>query len=64
MKTIELYLDKDFKSVLQDWSEVLIFKTIEVEDDVDLWDKAIVLDGEFYSASCQEKEKYRIYKLI
>ncbi len=64
MKTIELYLDKDFKSVLQDWSEVPVFKTLEVEDDVDLWDKAIVLDGEFYySVSRQDKDKYKIYKL-
>lgn len=63
MKTIGLYLASDFKDIFQDWSEVPIFKTIEVEEDVDLWDKAIVLDGEFYSASRQDKNKYKIYKL-
>ncbi|WP_027702518.1 hypothetical protein [Metaclostridioides mangenotii] len=63
MKTIELYLDKDFKSVLQDWREVPVFRTLEVKDDVDLWDRAIELDGEFYSVARQKKEKHKIYKL-
>ena len=63
MKTIELYLDKDFKSVLQDWSEVPVFKTLEVEDDVDLWGKAIEIDGEFYSVGRRQWEKHKIYKL-
>ena len=51
MKTIALYLDKDFKSVLQDWSEVPVFKILEVEDDVDLWGKEVGDSWEFQEDS-------------
>lgn len=63
MKTIELYLAKDFKNVLQNWSEVPVFKTIEVKDNVDLWGRAIVIDGEFYSVSSRRGNKHKIHKL-
>jgi uncharacterized CHY-type Zn-finger protein len=64
MRTIYLYLGDDFKDFRQDWSEVPVFKTLQVEDNLDLWNSAIKLDRKFYSIGCsQANTYYKIYKL-
>lgn len=63
MKKIELYLDEDFKDILTEWDEVEIYKTLYVADDVNLWDRAIKLDGKFYSVCCSQGNKYKIIEL-
>ena len=49
MKKIELYLYEDFKDILTEWDEVKVYRTLFVVDDVKLWDRAIKIDGKFYS---------------
>ena len=48
MKKIELYLADDFKDIFTEWDEVKVYKTLAIADDVELWDRAIELDGNFY----------------
>ncbi len=60
MKKIELYLDDDFKDIFQDWDEVKVYKTLSVADDIDLWGRAINLEGKFYSVCCSQGNKYKI----
>lgn len=49
MKKIELYLDDDFKDICTEWDEVKVYRTLSAPDDVELWDRAISLDGKVYS---------------
>lgn len=63
MKKIELYLDDDFKDIFQDWDEVKVYKTLSVADDIDLWGRAINLEGKFYSVCCSQGNKYAIQEL-
>ena len=63
MKKIELYLDKDFKDIFTEWDEVEVYKTLYVADDVELWDRAINLNGKFYSVCCSQGDKYKIAEL-
>lgn len=63
MKKIELYLDEDFKDIFTEWDEVEVYKTLYVADDVELWDRAINLNGKFYSVRCSQGDKYKITEL-
>lgn len=63
MKKIELYLDEDFKDIFTEWDEVKVYKILSVADDVELWDRAISLDGKFYSVCCSQGNKYKIIEL-
>ena len=63
MKKIELYLADDFKDIFTEWDEVKVYKILSVADDVELWDRAISLDGKFYSVCCSEGNKYKIREL-
>ena len=63
MKKIELYLNEDFKDIFIEWDEVKVYKTLAVADDVELWDRAIELDGKFYSICCSQGNKYKIREL-
>ena len=63
MKKIELYLDEDFKDIFTEWDEVEVYKTLYVADDVELWDRAIKVDGKFYSVCCSQGDKYKITEL-
>lgn len=63
MKKIELYLDEDFKDIFTKWDEVEVYKTLYVADDVELWDRAIKVDGKFYSVCCSQGDKYKITEL-
>lgn len=60
MKIIELYLAKD---VFTEWDEVEVYKTLSVDDDIDLWDRAINLEGKFYSICRSQGNKYQIREL-
>ena len=63
MKKIELYLYEDFEDILTEWDEVKVYKILSVADDVELWDRAIELDGKFYSVCCSQGNKYKIREL-
>lgn len=66
MKKIELYLADDFKDIFTgwpEWDEVKVFRTLSVADDVNLWDRAINLDGKFYSVRMSQGNKYKIREL-
>ena len=63
MKKIELYLANDFKDIFTKWDEVKVYKTLSVADDVELWDRAINIDGKFYSVCCSQGNKYQIIEL-
>ena len=63
MKKIELYLYEDFKDILTEWDKVKVYKTLAVADDVELWDRAIELDGKFYSICGSQGNKYKIREL-
>ena len=63
MKKIELYLYEDFKDILTEWDEVKVYKTLAIADDVELWDRAIELDGKFYSVCCSQGNRYKIREL-
>ena len=63
MKKIGLYLYEDFKDILTEWDEVKVYKTLAVADDVELWDRAIELDGKFYSICGSQGNKYKIREL-
>ena len=63
MKKIELYLADDFKDIFTEWDEVEVYKTLSVADDVELWDRAINLEGKFYSVCSSQENKYKIREL-
>ena len=63
MRKIELYLDNDFKNIMQEWNEVEVFKVLSVDDNVDLWNRAISLDGKFYTVCGSQGNKYRVREL-
>lgn len=63
MKKIELYLADDFKDIFTEWDEVKVYKTLSVADDVELWNRAINLEGKFYSICCSQGNKYQIREL-
>lgn len=63
MKKIELYLVDDFKDIFTEWDEVKVYKILSVADDVELRDRAISLDGKFYSVCCSQGNKYKIREL-
>ena len=63
MKQINLYLKDDFNNCFQGWEEVKPFKVLQVEDNVDLWGQAVLIDGDYYSACTREGEKYKLIKL-
>lgn len=63
MKKIELYLYEDFKDVFTEWDEVEVYRTLSIADDVDLWNRAINLDGKFYSVCTSQGNKYKIAEL-
>ena len=63
MKKIELYLAEDFKDIFAEWDEVKVYKILSVADDVNLWGRAISLDGKFYSVCCSQGNKYKIREL-
>lgn len=63
MKIIELYLANDFKDIFTEWDEVEVYKTLSIDDDVELWDRAINLDGKFYSICRSQGNKYQIREL-
>lgn len=63
MKQIKLYLRDDFNNCLQDWKEIKPFKTLSVADDIELWDKALVLDDKYYTVCMSEGNNYKIDEL-
>lgn len=63
MKKIELYLADDFKDISTEWDEVKVYRTLSVADDIDLWDRAISLDGKFYYVCMSQGNKYKIREL-
>ena len=63
MKKIELYLADDFKNIFTKWDEVEVYRTLSVADDVELWNRAINLEGKFYSICCSQGNKYEIMEL-
>ena len=63
MKRIELYLANDFKDIFTEWDEVEVYKTLSIDDDVELWDRAINLEGKFYSVCRSQGDKYQIREL-
>lgn len=46
-----------------DWDRSPITKIIEVEDEVDIWETPIMIDGEFYSVCCSEGNCYKLRKM-
>ena len=63
MKKIELYLADDFEGIFTEWDEVEVYRTLSVADDVELWNRAINLEGKFYSICCAQGNKYKIREL-
>lgn len=63
MKQINLYLKDDFNNCFQGWEEVKPFKVLQVEDNVDLWGQAVLIDGEYYSVCSSQEENYKVIKL-
>lgn len=63
MKKIELYLADDFEDIFTEWDEVKIYKTLSIADDVELWNRAINLEGKVYSICCSQGNKYQIREL-
>ena len=63
MKRIELYLANDFKDIFTEWDEIEVYKTLSVDDDVELWGRAINLEGKFYSICRSKGNKYQIREL-
>lgn len=63
MKKIELYLYEDFKDIFTEWDEVKVYRTLLVTGDIELWDRAIELDGKFYSVCSSQGNKYKIREL-
>lgn len=63
MKKIELYLDNNFKNILSGWEHSEPYKTLYVNDNVDIWNRALKLDNKYYSVCCSKGDKYRIIEL-
>lgn len=60
---INLYLASDFKDIFQKWEEVPIFKTVDVEENIDLWNRSIILDDKNYCICSKQGNNYSIREL-
>lgn len=60
---INLYLESDFKDIFQKWEDTPVFKTVDVEDNIDLWNRSIILDGKNYCTCSKQGNDYSIREL-
>jgi hypothetical protein len=66
MKRLKLYKEVVHKVGNRfdyDWDRSPIFKTIEVEDDFDIWSTPMFINGKFYSVSCRAEDNCEIVEL-
>ena len=66
MKTIKLYLDKDVRkndSFISLWNESLIFNTIEIEEDLNIWDTLLKINNKHYYVCSGQDNNYSIKEL-
>lgn len=66
MKKLNLYKETVGKNDSRwdyDWEKSPIFRTIEVEDDVDIWNTPMMIDGKFYCCCCAQGDCFKITEL-
>lgn len=65
MKKLKLYENpiKGVDRFAYDWDKSLIFRVIEVEDNVDIWSTPMLIDGKFYYCCCSQGDCYKISEL-
>lgn len=62
LRKAEFYIVNEKDGIVLPWNKLELFKTIEIEDNVNLFGTVLVFDGECYTVLAALGDKFRIVK--